>query len=260
MPLLKASKAVNPLLLYLILDPVRCGGHQPALRLAESALAGGITTIQLRAKKMPKSEMLSLATDLRALMDQRGYGEGKVPLVINDHADVAVSCGADGVHVGQEDEAVGVARQLVGPNAVVGLSARNEKEGQSSTSIISVSITTFISNIQIPVLASSHLPPGCVDYLGLGAVFPSGTKAESKPIGVSEFHRLCRLTQKPVVAIGGITARNLEELVHGREENFKGVAVSEAICGAEEPERAARELLDVLRGAGMADLRDSKAN
>lgn len=67
-----------------------------------------------------------------------------------------------------------------------------------------------------------------------------------------EFHRLCRLTNQSVVAIGGINARNLEELVRERVENFKGIAVSEAICAAKEPERAARELLGVLRGAGMA--------
>lgn len=100
-----------------------------ALRLAESALVGGVTTIQLRAKKMPKRNLLMLATELRALMDQKGYGEGRVPLVINDLVDVAMSSGADGVHVGQEDEAVEVARRMVGSSSIVGLSVRNEKEG-----------------------------------------------------------------------------------------------------------------------------------
>lgn len=193
--------------LYLVLDPDLCGGEQGMVDTAVAAVAGGVTMVQLRAPKWKKRQWVSAAQALKAVL-------GPVPLIINDHIDVALLVDAAGVHVGQQDISAEMARRLIGPDKILGLSVSNSAQ-----------------------LAA--VPEG-VDYIGVGPVFATGTKLDASPvIGLEEFSRLMQDKTLPAVAIGGIGAGRIAAL---RAAGADGVAVVSAICGQSEPEQAARAL------------------
>lgn len=193
--------------LYLVLDPDLCGGEQGMVDAAVAAVAGGVTMVQLRAPKWKKRQWVSAAQALKAVL-------GPVPLIINDHIDVALLVDAAGVHVGQQDISAEMARRLIGPDKILGLSVSNSAQ-----------------------LAA--VPEG-VDYIGVGPVFATGTKLDASPvIGLEEFSRLMQDKTLPAVAIGGIGAGRIAAL---RAAGADGVAVVSAICGQSEPEQAARAL------------------
>lgn len=174
---------------------------------AVAAVAGGVTMVQLRAPKWKKRQWVSAAQALKAVL-------GPVPLIINDHIDVALLVDAAGVHVGQQDISAEMARRLIGPDKILGLSVSNSAQ-----------------------LAA--VPEG-VDYIGVGPVFATGTKLDASPvIGLEEFSRLMQDKTLPAVAIGGIGAGRIAAL---RAAGADGVAVVSAICGQSEPEQAARAL------------------
>lgn len=198
--------------LYLVLDPVQCGGHEGSLEVARAALEGGATIVQLRAPEWHKRAWLALALDL--LPVTRAFG---VPLIIDDHVDIALACGADGVHVGQRDLPATLARRLLGPDALIGLSVSNAAEVDEANSLGTD-----------------------IDYLGAGPVFATPTKTDaSQPCGIGGLAALVARTPWPTVAIGGIQLHNARAVMSAHPA---GIAVVSAICRADDPRQAAAQL------------------
>jgi thiamine-phosphate pyrophosphorylase len=199
--------------LYLVLDPVQCGGHARALAVTRAALDGSVTIVQLRAPEWHKRAWLELALDLLPLT--RHYG---VPLIINDHVDVALAAGADGVHIGQNDLPPDIARKLLGPEALIGLSVSNAQQVDHANTLGAM-----------------------IDYVGVGPVFDTPTKPDaSAACGVDGLAALCARSVHPTVAIGGIQLHNAADVKRARPG---GIAVVSAICTADDPRLAAQRLL-----------------
>ncbi|WP_250478725.1 MULTISPECIES: thiamine phosphate synthase [unclassified Caballeronia] len=195
-------RASFDLSLYLVLDPVQCGGHDAAVRVARAALEGGATIVQLRAPEWHKRAWFELARDLLPIT--RAHG---VPFVVNDHVDVALAVGADGVHIGQRDLPADVARRLLGPDALIGLSVSNLDETADAAKRADV-----------------------VDYLGAGPVYATPTKTDaSTPCGIEGLAEICAAAHVPTVAIGGIQAHNAADVMRAKPA---GLAVVSAICKA----------------------------
>ncbi len=201
--------------LYLVLDPDLCGGAEGMVRTARLAAENGATVVQLRAPHWKKRQWLETAAELKAVLGPLG-----VPLIINDHVDIALAVDADGVHVGQADLPAVVVRRLIGPDKWLGLSVSNAEQ-----------------------LAA--VPHDVVDHLGVGPVYPTGTKTDASPvIDLTAFASLVASSRWPVVAIGGIQAGNCLPLL---QAGARGVAVVSAICGQDDPARATAELLAKIR-------------
>lgn len=198
------------LLLYAVTDRAWVG-RQTLLEQIESALAGGVTLVQLREKRMSGEDLVREAREIRALCHRYG-----VPLILNDDADAALASGADGVHVGAEDLPVRSVRERVGQGMIVGATAKTVAQAQAAEA-------------------------AGADYLGVGAVFPSPTKRNAIRITAEELRTICASVSIPAVAIGGITRENLGEL---RGCGMAGIAVVSAIFSAEDIQAAARELRD----------------
>jgi thiamine-phosphate pyrophosphorylase len=208
----------NPidLSLYLVLDPDLCGSPAALLRTAQVAAENGATVVQLRAPTWKKRQWLETARALKAILAPLA-----VPLIINDHIDIALAIDADGVHVGQADLPVAETRRLIGPHKILGLSVSQAE--------------------QLAVV------PEGVDYLGIGPVYPTGTKLDAAAVlGVAAFARLLAAARWPVVAIGGIQAANCAPLLAA---GAQGVAVVSAICGQDDAGQATRKLLQAIRSA-----------
>ncbi|MDW5417077.1 thiamine phosphate synthase [Iodobacter sp. CM08] len=196
--------------LYLVLDPDLCGGEQGMVATALAAVAGGVTIVQLRAPNWKKRQWVSAAQALKNALEPLN-----IPLIINDHIDVALLVDAAGVHVGQQDIVPEMARQLIGPNKILGLSTSNAAHIKA-------------------------VPQGLVDYIGVGPVFATGTKLDASPvIGLEEFATLMQIKSLPAVAIGGIGLGRVAGL---RAAGANGVAVVSAICGQNDPQQAAQAL------------------
>jgi len=209
-------RACPDLSLYLILGAAdtRC---TPFEEVVLSAVAGGVSVVQLREKHTFVRDQVANAKRLKALLAPRG-----VPLIVNDRVDVALAAGADGVHLGQDDMHPADARRLVGDDIVLGTSVHNARE-------------------------AAAVDPELVDYVGIGPAFGTGSKADPDPaIGPSGVAELCRQVGLPSVAIGGITAENAGQIAG---TGVDGVAVISAICHAEDPRAAAGRLRQTF-GAG----------
>lgn len=200
--------------LYAITDRRLAGGRSSA-EVMEKAILGGVTLVQLREKEAGGREMVEEAQAL--LKVTRRYG---IPLIINDRLDVALAVGAEGVHLGQEDIPCRLARQILGPEKIIGVSA---------------------STVEEAVQAERD----GADYLGVGAVFPTGTKADAgEAIGLDVLAAIKARVKIPVVAIGGINAANAAQVA---ATGVDGLAVVSAIVAAADPEEAARRLLAAFR-------------
>lgn len=203
--------------LYLVLDPDLCGDAEGMVRTTLAAIKGGVTVVQLRAPDWKKRAVAECARELLRLMP------ASVPLIINDHADVARAVGAAGVHIGQKDLSPEDCRLIVGPDAIVGLSIANDDE-------LSCLIRDEHSRLS-----------RAVDYIGIGPVFPTGTKKDAAPVvGLEGLQALLRTAPVPAVAIGGISEVNARSVF---ETGVSGIAVVSAVCGKSDPEAAARRLL-----------------
>ena len=196
------------MLLYAVTDRAWTG-RQTLYEQVEAALKGGVTCVQLREKALDGDAFLREAKELRALC--RRYG---VPFIVNDNVEVAVACGADGVHVGQEDMAAGEVRRRVGEDMLLGVSVHTVEQARQA------------------------VREGA-DYLGLGAVFPTGTKTDADRMSGETLRAICGAVEIPVVAIGGINRDNLLQL---SGSGVDGVALVSAIFSAEDIEGACREL------------------
>lgn len=198
----------SQLLLYAVTDRAWVG-RQSLYEQVESALRGGATMVQLREKQLDAEHILREARELAHLCKRYG-----VPFILNDNVDLALACGADGVHVGQDDLAAAEARRKLGPEKIVGVSAHNVAE------------------------ALAAVRDGA-DYLGSGAVFGSTTKTNVHALPHETLREICRAVDIPVVAIGGITKDNLPQLAG---TGIDGVALVSAIFAAPDIEAECRAL------------------
>ncbi|TCM83540.1 thiamine phosphate synthase [Rhodovulum steppense] len=178
--------------------------------LVMAAVRGGATAVQLRDKQAEDAAMIAQARRLRALLAPLG-----VPLIVNDRLAVALAARADGLHIGQSDGDPLRMRAALGPVAILGLSIETGAQ-----------------------LAA--LPPGAVDYLGVGPVRATATKPDhAAPLGMDGLARIVRAAPVPAVAIGGVGAPDIPALKH---MGCAGIAVVSAIASAPDPEAAARNL------------------
>ena len=179
-----------------------------------AAVRGGVDIVQLRDKRATREELLPLAEELRTICEREG-----AIFTINDDPELARLCGAAGVHLGQEDDSTGAAREILGPESIVGLSAGSVGEARRATE-------------------------GGADYLGVGTVFATPTKEDAEVAGPALVEALAGedLTV-PWFAIGGIELGNAREVA---DAGAPGFAVVRAILDAEEPEAAARGLRSIL--------------
>ena len=196
------------MLLYAVTDRAWTG-KQTLYQQVEAALKGGMTCVQLREKELDQAAFLQEAKELCALC--RRYG---VPFIVNDNVDVAQACGADGVHVGQEDMKAGEVRRRVGEDMILGVSVHTVEEARRAVR-------------------------DGADYLGLGAVFPTSTKTDADQMSNETLRDICGAVEIPVVAIGGLNRDNILRL---SGSGVDGVALVSAIFGAEDIEAACREL------------------
>lgn len=195
-------------------------GKQTLAQQVECALRGGVTLVQLREKKMERDAFLAEAKEIHALC--RRYG---VPLIINDDVELALACGADGIHVGQSDMRAGDVRARVGKGMIVGVTAKTV--GQA--------------------LAAQDEG---ADYLGSGAVFGTSTKADAKPMSLETLRSICKAVDIPVVAIGGVNRQNLPQLAG---TGVSGAAIVSGIFAAQDIEcecRALRALTERIAQKG----------
>ena len=196
------------MLLYAVTDRAWTG-TQTLYRQVEQALRGGVTCVQLREKELDEAAFLAEAKEIRELC--RSYG---VPFLVNDSVEIALACGADGVHVGQSDMDAGQVRALAGGRLMIGVSARTVEE-------------------------ALRAQRAGADYLGVGAVFGTSTKPDAKAISRQTLKEICAAVDIPVVAIGGISRDNMPEL---SGTGIDGVALVSAIFAAEDIENQCREL------------------
>ena len=196
------------MLLYAVTDRAWTG-KQTLYQQVEAALKGGVTCMQLREKELDETAFLQEARVICALC--RRYG---VPFIVNDNVDVAVACGADGVHVGQEDMETGEVRRRVGEDMILGVSVHTVEEARQAVR-------------------------DGADYLGLGAVFPTGTKTDADVMPGDMLRAICGAVDVPTVAIGGLNRSNILQL---SGSGVDGAALVSAIFGAEDIEGACREL------------------
>lgn len=199
--------------LYLVTDRAMCA-RRGIERVVGEAVAGGVTLVQLRDDATPALELVALARRLKQML-----GQWRVPLIVNNRLAVALAAGADGAHVGQGDASPAEARARLGGRALLGLSIT--EPGQLA-----------------------RVDAAAVDYLGVGPVFATATKADAAPaLGLAGLAACRAATALPIVAIGGIDLGNAAAVIAAGAD---GVAVVSSICAAEAPEQAARRLKDAV--------------
>ena len=201
------------LLLYAVTDRRWLGGRRLADQV-EEALKGGVTFVQLREKDLDEERFLEEAREIKKLCGRYG-----VPFVINDNVDIAQAVDADGVHVGQSDMEAGDVRARLGQDKIIGVSAQTVEQA---------------------LLAESR----GADYLGVGAVFATGSKADASEVDHETVKAICQAVHIPVIAIGGITRENVGALTG---TGVCGVAVISAIFAQEDVEEGTRKLKEAVR-------------
>ena len=207
------DKLAESLLLYAVTDR-HWLGDRTLYDVVRESLDGGVTFLQLREKDLDDETFFREAVRLRDMA--REYG---VPFVINDNVDIAVRMDADGVHVGQSDMEAGDVRALIGSDKILGVSAQTVEQA---------------------VLAEKR----GADYLGVGAVFPTGSKDDADDVSFETLRAICEAVSIPVVAIGGITADNTPELAGS---GICGIAVISAIYGQKDIYKATASLKIITR-------------
>ena len=203
---MKFSK--DTLLLYVVTDRAWVG-KQTLYEQIEEAILGGATIVQLREKNLSEDEFLEEALKVKELCNRYD-----VPLIINDNIEIAMKSGADGVHVGIEDVPVGEIRKNVGEDFIIGATAKTVEQAVKAQQ-------------------------AGANYLGVGAVFPSPTKKNAIRITNQQLKEICTSVDIPVVAIGGITYENMDEI---RGCEMDGIAVVSAVFGATDIVKATNEL------------------
>lgn len=201
----RLRKAIREARLYVLLTSNLC--KHSALDTARLTIHGGAEVLQLRGKDMPEKELLRLARELRGLTRELG-----TLFIINDRPDIAVEVQADGLHIGQEDIPIEEARRLVGNDRLIGLSAHSIQEARR---------------------AQAH----GADYLGIGPIFTTDTKAQADPVGTKLIEETVKEIDIPFFAIGGIDTRNIRQVL---DAGATRVAVCSAIVSQEDVLAATR--------------------
>lgn len=214
-PALRKRRLEEQLALYLIVDA------KTPLHLVEKLLDAGVGTIQLREKTLSPGLQVPVARQLLRLCRAKG-----ALFLVNDHVDVALAVGADGVHIGQDDMPVSEARLLLGPDAVIGATARTPTDAQA---------------------AAAH----GADYVGVGPIYESVTKPGRTPLGVEAVRRIREAISLPIVGISGIAPGRARPVV---EAGAAGVAVISGVLRAEDPVQAANVLYEEVQSAKRRSL------
>ena len=204
----KRDDLARSLLLYAVTDR-HWLGDRTLYDVVRESLEGGVTFLQLREKDLDEGTFFEEAVKLQAMA--KDYG---VPFVINDNVDIAIKMNADGVHVGQHDMEAGDVRALIGPDKILGVSAQTVDQA---------------------VLAEKR----GADYLGVGAVFPTGSKDDADDVSFETLKAICQAVSIPVVAIGGITLENTPDLTGS---GICGIAVISAIYARDNIKEASAAL------------------
>lgn len=179
------------------------------------AILGGCTLIQLREKDCSSRDFYETARSVKAVTDRYD-----IPLIINDRPDIALAVGADGVHVGQSDLPCGVLRGILGGDKIIGVSA---------------------SSLEEAVQAEKD----GADYLGVGAMYATGTKTDAKIVSMGELLKIREAVSLPIVVIGGINQKTAPAF---RKTGIDGLAVVSAVIAQPDIREAARELLEIFKG------------
>lgn len=182
--------------------------------IVEQMIVGGVSIIQYRDKVSESGEIYKEALKLRKMTRTHA-----IPFIVNDHVDIAMAAGADGVHLGQEDLPLDAVRRIIDKGMILGGSVHDMSEYEKMKN---------------------------ADYLGVGAMFSTSTKRTAKVSGIDFLKKIREKTKKPIVAIGGITPDNLAPAVHAGAD---GVAVISGILGAEDIEMAARRYIKAIQKA-----------
>jgi thiamine-phosphate pyrophosphorylase len=199
--------------LYLVTDRVLSGGR-PLEKIVRESVAGGVSVVQLREKNVGTREFLDQAFVLRQVASELG-----IPLIINDRVDIALACGADGVHLGQEDMPCAFARRIVGGDMTIGVSVSTADEALEAEA-------------------------DGADYLGVGPLFATATKPDAQPAtGIGVLRAIRRAVRVPLVGIGGITETNAGAVISAGAD---GVAVVSAIIASPDPGAAARAIRSAI--------------
>lgn len=195
--------------LYLVTDPALCA-ERGVVETAAAAAKGGATLVQLRDKNAPRDALIEQARALKAALAPFG-----LPLIVNDDVEAAVAADADGAHIGQSDGDLRAARNALGPDRILGLTVDTPDQARG-------------------------VDPELTDYIGAGPVNPTTTKPDhAQPIGVLGAVAYKGFAGVPTVAIGGVGLAEAGALIRA---GLDGVAIVSAICAADDPESAAREL------------------
>jgi thiamine-phosphate pyrophosphorylase len=204
---------------YLVTDRGLARGRT-TLEIVRGAVKGGVSCVQLREKSCSTREFIDEALTIRSLLADHG-----VPLIINDRLDVALAVEADGVHLGQTDMPLQMARQLVPQKMIVGISAESVDD------------------------AIAAQKDGA-DYLGVSPIYTTPTKTDTaEPLGLEGLNAIRSAVDLPLVGIGGLNASNAEAVIRSGAD---GVAVVSAIIGADDPEAATRDLANIVKRAKSA--------
>lgn len=203
--------------LCLVAD-VEAAGEKYIISALEKAVEGGVTLVQLRAKQLKTHEFFELSLKARETTKKKN-----IPLIINDRVDIAFSCKADGVHLGQDDLPLSAARRILGKKNLIGVSVNTVKEAEEAER-------------------------GEADYLGVGPVFFTQTKEDLRPtLGIEGLREIRKRVSIPILAIGGINAEHAREII---EAGADGVAVVSAILASENIIKATQELAQAISQAG----------
>ena len=198
--------------IYLVTDH-NCLLGRDFLSCIEDALRGGVTLVQLREKDVDGGIFLQRALAVKNLCDKY-----RVPLLINDRIDIALACKAAGVHLGQDDIPLAVARSILGSDAIIGVSAHNSEEAIAAEK-------------------------DGADYLGVGAVFPTNSKDDASEVGLNMLKEIRKISKLPIVGIGGIKAQNYVQV---RAAGAQGAAIISGILGAENIEDEVKKIKSTI--------------
>jgi thiamine-phosphate pyrophosphorylase len=209
----------DKLFLYAVTDR-NCLKTGSLATAVEQAIQGGATFVQLREKHTSKEEISKLALEIKSIT-----AKYSVPFVLDDEVELAKKLDVDGVHIGQNDMTVEQAREILGSDKIIGVTARSLEQAIKAEK-------------------------GGADYLGIGAIFATGTKQDTTPMSLETVKAITNTVKIPVVGIAGINKNNVIKL---KNCGLDGIAVVSAIFGEENPKAAASELKDILTENNIID-------
>lgn len=206
-------RALPELSLYLVTDS-RLIGQKNLLSVVEPALKGGVKVVQYREKAMEAKAVFDMALELRALTNKYN-----VPLIINDRLDIALAVDADGVHLGQLDLPVDKVRKILGANKIIGFTVLNDAQAKAANQMD-------------------------VDYVVAAPIFRTNTKLDNRGLlGFDGLRSILKVTNKPVIAAGGISLKNIAEVV---DMGVDGVVVVNPIMTSDDPQLSAEKFVNML--------------